>query len=51
MINHSEPKWLNKKTIVEIHYQLITKSGGTEGILNNNSLESTINKPKNSQSG
>ncbi|BAQ64600.1 type II toxin-antitoxin system death-on-curing family toxin [Geminocystis sp. NIES-3709] len=48
MINTSEPKWLNKSTIVEIHRSLISKSGGTGGILNNNALESTLNKAKNS---
>lgn len=48
MIEKIEPKWLSKEIIIELHFRLINKSGGSHGILNNVALESTINKAKNS---
>lgn len=48
MTKNFEPKWLSKETIIELHFRIINKSGGSHGILNNVALESTINKAKNS---
>lgn len=41
-----EPVWLDKEFILSIHGELIAKFGGTSELLNDNSLESTLSKPK-----
>ncbi|PSO82457.1 MAG: type II toxin-antitoxin system death-on-curing family toxin [Cyanobacteria bacterium QS_4_48_99] len=43
----SEPIWLDEKDILAYHSELLATSGGTAGILNSGSLESTLGKPKN----
>ncbi len=42
-----EPLWLSEKAIRAIYEALISRTGGTFGILNEGMLESTLNKPKN----
>jgi death-on-curing protein len=42
-----EPCWLDLHDICAIHGEILAESGGTSGILNEGSLDSTINKPKN----
>jgi death on curing protein len=44
--NSEELQWLNEPEIVAIHGEIIAETGGSAGILNRGSLESTINKPK-----
>jgi death-on-curing protein len=43
----SEPCWLDVRDICAIHGEILAESGGTSGILNKGSLDSTLNKPKN----
>lgn len=43
----SEPCWLDVRDICAIHNEILAESGGTSGILNNGSLDSTLNKAKN----
>lgn len=43
----SEPCWLDDRDICAIHGEILAESGGTSGILNKGSLDSTVNKPKN----
>ena len=42
-----EPCWLNIHDVCAIHSEILATSGGESGILNQGSLESTLNKPKN----
>lgn len=42
-----EPKWLSSQAIRAIHEILIERTGGVSGVLNQTSLESTLDKPKN----
>ena len=42
-----EPCWLNIHDVCAIHGEILATSGGESGILNQGSLESTLNKPKN----
>ena len=42
-----EPIWLDIDDICVIHGEILAESGGTTGVLNKGSLESTLNKPKN----
>jgi death-on-curing protein len=42
-----EPTWLDERDIIAIHSEIIQFSGGSTGVLNQNSLLSTLNKPKN----
>ena len=39
--------WLNIHDVCAIHGEILATSGGESGILNQGSLESTLNKPKN----
>lgn len=41
------PNWLTAKVVRDIHTEIIRAFGGELGILNQNSLDSTLNKPKN----
>ena len=43
----SEPCWLDIRDLCAIHGEILAESGGTSGILNKGSLDSTLNKPKN----
>ncbi len=43
----SEPYWLDVRDICAIHGEILAESGGSSGILNKGSLDSTLNKPKN----
>lgn len=43
----TEPCWLDIHDICAIHGEILAESGGTSGILNEGSLDSTINKAKN----
>ena len=43
----SEPCWLDVRDICAIHGEILAESGGSSGILNKGSLDSTLNKPKN----
>jgi death-on-curing protein len=43
----SEPCWLDVRDICAIHNEILAQSGGSSGILNEGSLDSTLNKPKN----
>ena len=45
-MNSDNPHWLNEPEIVAIHGEIIAETGGSAGILNRGSLESTVNKPK-----
>jgi death on curing protein len=43
----TEPYWLDIHDICAIHGEILAQSGGSSGILNKGSLDSTVNKPKN----
>jgi death on curing protein len=43
----TEPVWLSEKAITAIHEALISRTGGSSGILNPGMLDSTLNKAKN----
>ncbi len=43
----SEPCWLDVRDVSAMHGEILAESGGTSGILNKGSLDSTLNKPKN----
>lgn len=43
----SEPCWLDVRDLYAIHGEILAESGGSSGILNKGSLDSTLNKPKN----
>jgi death on curing protein len=43
----TEPYWLDIHDICAIHGEILVQSGGSSGILNKGSLDSTVNKPKN----
>lgn len=43
----TEPDWLDIHSICAIHGEILAQSGGTSGILNRGTLESTLNKPQN----
>lgn len=42
-----EPRWVTRGMIEAAHYDQIQKTGGTQGILDENELESLIARPKN----
>lgn len=42
-----EPCWLDIHDVCAIHNEILAESGGTSGILNEGSLESTLNRPIN----
>lgn len=42
-----EPRWVTRAMIEAAHYDQIQKTGGTQGILDENELESLIARPKN----
>lgn len=43
----TEPCWLDIHDVSAIHGEILAESGGTSGILDRGSLDSTLNKPKN----
>jgi death-on-curing protein len=43
----SEPYWLDVRDVCAIQGEILAESGGSSGILNKGSLDSTLNKPKN----
>jgi death on curing protein len=42
-----EPAWIDIDDVYELHNEVIARSGGSYGVLNQGALESTLNKPKN----
>jgi death on curing protein len=42
-----EPSWIDIDDVLESHNEIIARSGGSCGVLNQGALESTLNKPKN----
>lgn len=42
-----EPLWLDSRDVCAIQGEILAESGGASGILSKDSLESTLNKPKN----
>jgi death on curing protein len=42
-----EPCWLDNHDVCAIYGEILATSGGTPGVLDKGSLDSTINKPKN----
>jgi death on curing protein len=42
-----EPSWIDIDDVYELHNEVIARSGGSYGVLNQGALESTLNKPKN----
>lgn len=42
-----EPSWLSEKAVKAIHQALIARTGGSDGILSENQLSSTLHRPKN----
>jgi len=41
------PIWLSLRDVVAIHNEILAESGGQTGILNENALDSTLQKPQN----
>lgn len=43
----NEPCWLTPGDVYDMHRDIIAETGGDDGVLDLNALDSTLNKPKN----